>query len=62
MTREGDTAQQDLLVDSKGVLIVERGEAGEHLEHQDAESPPINFGTVALALDDLRGQVLWCST
>lgn len=62
VARESDSAEEDLLVDSEGVLVVEGRVAGEHLENQDPKSPPVDLLAVALALDHFRGQVLRSAT
>lgn len=62
MRRELIITVHDLLVDTKGVVIVEGRVAGQHLENQDSERPPIHILVVALGLDNLRSEVLWCAT
>lgn len=36
--------------------------AGEHLVHNRAQRPPINFEAVRHAFDHLGGQIFWCAT
>mmetsp|Transcript_7297 Transcript_7297/g.8755 ORF Transcript_7297/g.8755 Transcript_7297/m.8755 type:complete len:303 (+) Transcript_7297:131-1039(+) len=55
-------AGQDLLVDSKGALVIEWRIPCEHLIDNDTQSPPVYRLIVALALDDLRRKVLGSST
>mmetsp|Transcript_7904 Transcript_7904/g.19224 ORF Transcript_7904/g.19224 Transcript_7904/m.19224 type:complete len:210 (-) Transcript_7904:720-1349(-) len=51
-------AEEDLLVDPEGVLVIEGGVPGEHLVHEDAKGPPVDRLAMPLALDDLRRKVL----
>ena len=43
------------------ILIKERRISSKHLIDEDAKRPPVHGLVVALGLDDLRGQVLWCT-
>lgn len=58
MRRELIVAIHDFLVDSHRVVVVEGRVASEHLEHEDAEGPPVHILVVTLRLDDLGCQVL----
>ena len=51
-------ARQDLLVDTEWIVVEEGRIAGQHLVYEDPEGPPVHGLVVALALDDLRGEVL----
>ena len=59
MRRELVVSIHDFLVDAHRIIIVERWIAGEHLENEDAQRPPIDVFVVTLRLDDLWCQVLW---
>ena len=52
----------DFLVDSHGIVVVERRISGKHLENKDAQSPPIHIFVVTLRLDNFRRQVLRSAT
>jgi selenophosphate synthetase-related protein len=47
-----------LLIDLNGIGVPERREAEHELIEQDSQSPPVDSSRVALALDDLWGQIL----
>ena len=53
---------QDVLVDQKRVVIGKGVNACNHFVDQHSQSPPINWLSVALILQDLRGEVLRSST
>ena len=55
-------AVQDLLVDAKGIVVVEGRVSSQHFENEHAKRPPVYVLVMALALNDLRRQVLRCST
>jgi hypothetical protein len=47
-----------LFINLDGIGVPEWWEADQELMDQDAQSPPVDSSRVALALDDLRGQIL----
>ena len=51
-------ARQDLLVDTKWIVVKEGRVSGQHLVDEDAQGPPVHGLVVALGLDDLWSQVL----
>ncbi|KAI3486482.1 hypothetical protein L1887_49883 [Cichorium endivia] len=59
---EDQLASKDLFVDQDRVGVVEGRIAGEHLEEQHAERPPVDGSAVAAALDDLGRQILGRAT
>ena len=49
---------KDLLVDSHGIVIVERVDASEHLVRQDSEGPPVDGLTVTFVQQHFGSEVL----
>ena len=56
--REAHRASADHFVHGVTALVEVGRDANEQLVHQDAESPPVDGGVVALASDHFRGEVL----
>jgi hypothetical protein len=56
--RELDLPGEDQLVDAEWILVVKGRVPGEHLVDEHSDGPPVNGFPVALALDDLGGEVL----
>merc|ERR1719174_3642880 len=59
---ELELARQDLLINTKRVLIRERRIPGKYLEDQDTKRPPVISLTVAFGSNHLRRNVLRCTT
>ena len=56
--RDADVAHRDLLVRLHGVLGPEGRRSGRHLVQRHPKRPVVHGPVVALAEDDLRGQVV----
>ena len=52
---------QDVGKSSIAILSLERRCPVQHLKDQDAQSPPVDGAGVATALDNLGGNVLFCT-
>ncbi len=57
MAREGDLIAQNLLVNTKRVIVEEWWIAGEQLECQDTKRPPIHGFSMTLRKDNLRSEI-----
>ena len=53
---------KNLLINDKSIVITERRISCQHLIDEDPQCPPVHSLVVALGLDDLWSQVLWCPT
>lgn len=60
--REGYSSLNDLLVDGKRAVIVERRESTEKFVGKDTECPPVDCSGVSAGLDDFRREVFGCAT
>lgn len=60
VSRDSEPALEDFLVDLERIVGEEGRVAGEELEEEDAECPPVGGGVVAGSGDDLGREVFGC--
>lgn len=53
---------EDLAIHIVGVFIIKWWQASQHLIQQYTERPPIDSLGIASTRQELRSEVLWCST
>jgi hypothetical protein len=60
--RDNNRFSENIVVHSLTVNRVERSTSEKHFVDENAECPPVNFASIALARDDLGSQILGRST
>lgn len=59
MVRKRDVLSKNIRKSRITIFALERGRSVEHLINQDAQGPPVHRASVAAALDDFGGDVLF---